>query len=106
MPDTPTQVPNPATPPTADNITSISTGVSPHTDVTPPAAKTLQQTKQQTLQDALEQYVSVKPASPASHFKFVGRCMKCGWQTMQLTQDAAGSLVRQHVQAHWRDVSR
>jgi len=99
---------------TADNITSISTGVSPRVDtppppLAPPAAKTPQQTtqtQQQTLQDALERYVSVNPASPASYFKFIGRCTKCGWQTMQLTQDAAGALVRQHVQAHWRDVSR
>jgi hypothetical protein len=85
----PSLAPTPPAPPVAN-----AAGASP----TPTPAK-------QTLAEILEQFVSVKSlAGTGSLFSHEGICTKCGWHTMQLSAAAALTLVRQHVQQHWRSV--
>jgi hypothetical protein len=85
----PSLAPTPPAPPVAN-----AAGASP--TPTPP---------KQTLAEILEQFVSVKSlAGTGSLFSHEGICTKCGWHTMQLSAAAALTLVRQHVQQHWRIV--
>jgi hypothetical protein len=113
-----TQSPSiPAQPPATklplDKITSVSTStpIVPRPEDTPHAASEPQapivesMPSQATLMaEALEKYVSVTKLTDFSHFTHQGRCVKCGWQTLQLCDNDARLLVRQHVQTHWRDV--
>lgn len=93
------------------------------TSVTPPAAPTqaetataaranaqaeLQRTQapfQQRLAAALEKFVQVTKCPDHYNFKYVGQCLKCGWNTHQMTDADARKILRDHVQCHWRDVS-
>ena len=59
---------------------------------------------QSKLSRLLERFVKIEKLID-SHFKVRAVCIKCGWQTMQISEDAALQLLRVHVQSHWRDVS-
>ncbi len=73
---------------------------------TPPAIAAPTAAAQPTLASLLEKYVSVTAiTNTSSHFRYDGICTKCGWHTMQIDEQAALVLVRQHVQQHWRDVT-
>lgn len=59
-----------------------------------------------TLSDLLEKYVKViKITNTSSHFTHEAICDKCGWHSLQLSEENALAMLRQHVQVHWRDVS-
>lgn len=102
----------PATKPASQLITppnkppapvSTATPVSVAAPVVTPAVPPPSQSE--LLQAALEKFVSVVDAPDGSHFTCIGTCLKCGWQTMQINKYNAFELVRQHVSAHWRDVT-
>jgi hypothetical protein len=62
------------------------------------------QSRSQMLSQLLEKFVKVENVL-GSHFTHRGYCLKCGWQSFQLSASDALTLVRNHVQQHWRDVS-
>lgn len=37
---------------------------------------------------------------PSQKFMFRGRCIKCGWQTLQMSEADAAALVQNHAQRH------
>lgn len=89
---------------TAVAVNAAKPVATPATPATPAAAT--KSTAKPSLQDLLEKYVSVvKITNTSSHFTHEGICKKCGWHTMQLSDEAARTLLRQHVQQHWQDVS-
>lgn len=107
----PPQIPK-TDPKTASSVTSQTSKppaspvvASPPAPLVPPASAPAQAQIKPSLQELLEKYVSVKDLQDQSHFKCEGTCTKCGWHTLQLSQAAALTLVRQHVQQHWSDVA-
>ena len=83
---------------------------SPSTQAKPPTTPVVSSNPAQaeikpTLQELLEKYIVVKELTNQSHFKYEGNCTKCGWHTLQLSQQSALALLRQHVQQHWHDVA-
>jgi hypothetical protein len=58
----------------------------------------------QTIDKLKDKYVSVQTLA-GSDLPFQGTCLKCGWATQELTEDAAKKLVEAHVAIHWRDAT-
>ena len=93
----PPQTKPPGTAPTAQPPLSPPASASPAVATTKPS-----------LQDLLEKYVKVtKSLNTSAMLPYEGVCQRptCGWHTMQLSREAAETLLRSHVQQHWRDVS-
>lgn len=67
--------------------------------------KEQQEDKQQDekMNSVLEKLVDSQPLQ-GSGFKYVVRCTKCGWQTLQQDEDAGKKLVLQHAQIHWPEI--
>lgn len=55
------------------------------------------------MNSVLEKLVDTQPLQ-GSAYKFISRCKKCGWQTMQQDQDSGKKLVTQHAQSHWPEI--
>lgn len=62
-----------------------------------------QKQKDAQMNKALELLVDCEQLQ-GSAFKFIGRCKKCGWQTMQQDEDDAKKAVLQHAKIHWPEI--
>jgi hypothetical protein len=58
----------------------------------------------QVLEKLKDKYTSVQKLEGAA-LAFDGTCLRCGWHTQELTQDAAKALVEAHIAIHWRDAT-
>lgn len=59
---------------------------------------------QQTLAKLQGIYVDVhKVTVDGAMFPWEGTCLRCGFHTLELTQDAAKAIVNAHIAIHWRD---
>jgi hypothetical protein len=58
----------------------------------------------QTIDKLKGMYTSVQKLDGSS-LPYQGTCLRCGWATQELTQDAAKALVEAHVAIHWRDAT-
>jgi hypothetical protein len=85
----------PAAPVTSDTTLEVGSAKQSPADV---------QSRSLKLAQLLEKFVKVQDVV-GSHFTHRGYCLKCGWQSFQLSATDAATLVRNHVQQHWRDVS-
>lgn len=66
------------------------------------AKQARQAASQQVLDKLKDKYTDVQKTD-AAMFPFSGTCLRCGWQTLELTEDAAKKLVEAHIAIHWRD---
>ena len=51
-----------------------------------------------------DKYTDVHP-NPGGYLPFEGVCLRCGWHTLELSEDAAKALVEAHIAVHWADAT-
>lgn len=107
-PDTPT--PDSSASPTAPaspTTTPASTPAAPASPSTAPVSvePPTQPSREQLITNAVKRdFVKVETLVD-SFFSHVGKCAKCGWQTMQHDASAAEQLTIGHALQHWKEVT-
>lgn len=65
---------------------------------------TREEADKQLLEKLKDKYTKVNELKGGT-FTHEGVCLRCGWHSMELSEDAAKQMVEQHVASHWRDAA-
>lgn len=66
------------------------------------AQQARQAASKQVFDKLKDKYTDVQKTEMAM-FPFEGTCLRCGFHTLELTEDAAKKMIEAHISVHWRD---